>query len=452
MNQHGYNYSRGAMAARGFTLIELMVAITLGILVSVGLVTVFDAVSTNNKVQQQMAEMQENGRYAITRINDDLRLAYRQLANTTGYSGIQTPGTNGAVNLGVAPDVYAAAGIPFPDGTVTAPTGWKNTTSHWPLSPSYFITGTVPSYLPAVSTNTDQRRVQGADVITMRYLNSEGWSSYNNEVRFDCTGAFLNSVIVTPVTTPVAYKSPLANFATGSLALLTSTSGDESIFPVTVAGTSASQTLTPLTASMLHAADKVRCPGSGEVKLFNFTTDFITVTYWLKLVADPQVTSPARFIPTLVRTQWDNSGVAVPATAHLELVQGVEQMDFLYGVQRANGKVEYVPAATVTSDSSSANCPAPPLSFSDSNFFTSPPRYETGCLWRAVKSVEAHILVDSVNDLFTLGKDEWNYRYNGATTPTAPASTTALMPSGLKAGSMMRREFITLVSVRNYNN
>ncbi len=448
MNRHRYDNWQGATAARGFTLIELMVAITLGILVSVGLITVFDAVSTNNKVQQQLSEMQENGRYAITRINNDLRLAYRQISNTTGYSGLQTPGANGAVNLGVAPDVYATAGIPFPDGTVTAPTGWKATTTHWPLSPKYFISGTVPTYVPAASSTTAGARVPGSDVITMHYLNSEGWSSYNNEVTFTCTGAFLTSVVVTPLTTPAAYKSPVANFAAGNLAMLTSTSGDESIFPVSAAGSSASQTLTPLVASMINAANKVRCPGSGEVKLFNFSTDFITVTYWLKLVADPQVTSPPRFIPTLVRSQRDNTGVG---PQDLELVQGVEQMEFRYGAQRANGQVEFVTAAAVTTDSSAANCPAPPLSFSDINFFTTVPTYETGCLWRAVKSVEAHILVNSINNLYTLGRDEQNYTYfdNNFT----PASATATMPStGLTAGSMMRREFITLVSVRNYNN
>jgi type IV pilus assembly protein PilW len=445
MNRHTYDYSQGATGARGFTLIELMVAITLGILVSIGLITVFDAVSTNNKVQQQMAEMQENGRYAVTRINDDLRLAYRQLANTTGYSGLQTPGVNGAVNLGVAPDVYVAAGIPFPDGTVTAPAGWKNTNSHWPLSPKYFISGTVPTYVPATSTTTNGARVQGSDVITMHYLNSEGWSSYNSEVTFTCTGAFLNSVIVTPLTTPTASASPGANFTAGSLALLTSTSGDESIFPVSVTGSSASQTISPLPASMIHVADKVRCPGSGEVKLFNFSTDFITVTYWLKLVTDPQ--DATRRIPTLVRSQGDNTS---PTPVDMDLVQGVEQMDFRYGAQRANGQVEIVTAAAVTTDSTPANCPAPPLAFSDIKFFTAVPTYETGCLWRAVKSVEAHILVNSINSLYALGKDEQQYTYFGTT--STPASPSATMASGLRADSMMRREFITLVSVRNYNN
>jgi type IV pilus assembly protein PilW len=459
MHRREYRYLRLTMVVRGFTLIELMVAVTLGILVSVGLVTVFDAVSTNNKVQQSMAEMQENGRYAITRINDDLRLASRQQSSISGYSGGGiTPGINGALNLAVAPDVYKA-NIPFPDGVVTPPTGWINTSSHWPLSPAYFMSGTVPSYVPATGT-TNGARVQGADVITMRYLNTEGWSSYSNEIAVAGCAAgspYLTSVTLTPLTG--TYASPPSNFVTGDLVLLTSSSGDESIFPVTVSGSSPTWTLTPTTASLLHVADKIRCPGSGEVKVSNFSRDFLTVTYWLKLVADPQVTSPQRYIPTLVRTDANNVS-PTPTINHLELVQGVEQMNFLYGVQTADGKVEYVSDATVSADGSALSCSPPPFLFSDKTYFTAalvpvyeiPPAFASKiCLWRSVKSVEAHILIDSVNNLFTLGPDEWQYTYNYAAR-TAPASAAALMPSGLPAGSMMRREFITLVSIRNYNN
>ena len=452
-------HPRLTMVARGFTLIELMVAVTLGILVSIGLVTVFDSVSTNNKVQQSMAEMQENGRYAITRINDDLRLAFRQQSSVSGYSGVtptggNTPGPNGAINLAAAPDVYVKTGIPFPDGTVNAPTGWITTTSHWPLSPAYLMSGTVPSYVPATSTSVGGQRVQGADVITMRYLNTEGWSSYNNEVVVTgCGGgvAFLTGVTLTPMTG--TYASPPSNFVTGDLVLLTSSSGDASIFPVTVSGTA----LTPIASGLLHLTDQIRCPGSGEVKVFNFSRDFLTVTYWLKLVADLQVTSPQRFIPTLVRTDANNV-LPAPTINNLELVQGVEQMNFLYGVQTADGKVEYVSAAAVSTNSSATSCSPPPYLFSDKTYFTGVPIYEIPpaftskiCLWRSVKSVEAHLLVDSINNLFTLGKDDWRYTYNGGVA-TAPALTTTAMASGLPAGSMMRREFITLVSIRNFNN
>lgn len=434
------------VAQHGFTLIELMVAMALGLLLSIGLVTVFGAASKNNNVQQKMAAMQENGRYAILRMNDDLRRAFHQLSNASGYTALAT-GSNGAVTLSVAPDVYTAS-IAFPSGTVGTPTNWIATTSHWPLSPAYFLSGwsstTAPSYLPTVSTNTDQKRVKGADVVGMRYLDSEGWSSTNGELAITCNGANLVSIVLTPATG--TYPGAASNFVAGDLAFLASSSGDESIFPVALAGT----TLTPNTAKLIHASDQVKCPGSGEVKLFNFSRDFITVTYWLKLSADPQLAG--RFIPTLVRTQADNAG---NSTSN-EIVQGVEQMNFLYGVQKQDGSVQYVDSVymNTAANNSKTTCTPPPATFFNRNFFTAAnvPVYEANCLWRSVKSVEAHLLVDSINNLYTLTSDEMAYQYNGSGTPMPPASQTTIMPSGLPAGAMMRREFVTQVSVRNNNN
>ena len=56
-------YSRRP-AQRGLTLIELMVAMVLGLLVAAGIVTVFVSTSTSNKAQNQLARLQEEGRFA----------------------------------------------------------------------------------------------------------------------------------------------------------------------------------------------------------------------------------------------------------------------------------------------------------------------------------------------------------------------------------------------------
>ena len=204
-------------ARAGFSLVELMVAVTLGILVSLGLVTVFGATSKTNRVQEMLAEIQENGRYAVSRVDSDLRLNSRQLMNMAGYYGTP-PGANGMVNLNLAPDVYMAAtpGVPFPDGAVAAPAGWTTqlpTYTHWPLSPAYYMQGhscagttcnpaTLPAYVPAAGAAAGNR-VPGTDVLTLRYLNSQGWSSYRGEVAIpDCAagGTFIgaNGIILTP--------------------------------------------------------------------------------------------------------------------------------------------------------------------------------------------------------------------------------------------------------------
>jgi type IV pilus assembly protein PilW len=60
-------------AERGFTLIELMVALTMGLLLSLGLIRVFASSSETYHAMSQAAQQIENGRYAVQAISDDLR-------------------------------------------------------------------------------------------------------------------------------------------------------------------------------------------------------------------------------------------------------------------------------------------------------------------------------------------------------------------------------------------
>jgi len=463
--RHSFVRQLHRQPVRGFTLIELLVALTLGLLIALGLSRVFEATSKTNRVQEGMAEMQENGRYALTRINFDLRLASRQLMNASGYSAPTFPNTS----LDIAPNVFVAS-ITFPDQPSTPigpPTNYpavSATRPSWPLSPVYFIRGnecssstctpnTVPSGLPAMGTSAGSR-VQNSDVLTVRYLNSNGWSSYQGdagglEVTANCTGTGLNNVVWRKVTSTKgggSYTSPALNFQSNDLAMLTDASGNAEIFQVDVAGGALTATLTP---KNVNGGGKVFCMSQGEVKLFNFSADFVTVNYWLQLDADSTVAG--RVIPALMRWQRDNRLNLTPP-AQVELVQGVETMDFLYGVQQSNGNLQFLNADAVASNSSPTNCPPPPGQFART-VTGSPPAetYETGCLWRALASVEVHLLVDSVNNLYTLSDPEMAYRYRFNGSPQTPPAATSTMSNGIQAGKMMRREFMTLVAVRNYN-
>lgn len=440
----------------GFSLVELMVALTLGLLIALGLVTLFEATSKTNRVQEGMAEMQENGRYAVTRVNYDLRLASRQLMNASGYSAPTSPNTS----VLQAPNVYYSK-IPFPDGDLLPPAGWPalTTVPTWPLSPAFFIAGNacsasacsptaVPGYLPAMGTGVGSR-VQNSDVLTVRYLNSPGYSSYQGgtpgtipELKMNCSGTSLTNLVWTKITNTKGgglYKSADSNFASDDLAMLTDSSGNSSIFQVDVAGAvNSTQTLTPKNINGPPGTNVKCLEQSGEIKLFNFSRDFVTVHYWLRLDADQSVAG--RVIPALMRTQANNTGAA--SVNHVELVQGVEQMTFLFGVQKLDGNVQYLDAGSVATGT---NCPLPPGQFTKAAVPDT-----TACLWRSLASVEVHMLVDSINNLYTLTPAEMMYRYNGSTPINPPAQNIA-MPNGVNAGMMMRREFMTLVSIRNYN-
>jgi type IV pilus assembly protein PilW len=60
---------------RGLSLIELMIAITLGLLVLAGLTTVFVTASESQRELQRSAQQIENGRYAMDVLSNDVNLA-----------------------------------------------------------------------------------------------------------------------------------------------------------------------------------------------------------------------------------------------------------------------------------------------------------------------------------------------------------------------------------------
>jgi type IV pilus assembly protein PilW len=68
--------SRAATAAqRGFSLIELLIAMALGLILVLGVTQLFLGSKRSFVLQQQMATLQENARFVLTRISRDLRQA-----------------------------------------------------------------------------------------------------------------------------------------------------------------------------------------------------------------------------------------------------------------------------------------------------------------------------------------------------------------------------------------
>ncbi|HEU0290493.1 MAG TPA: PilW family protein [Burkholderiales bacterium] len=67
--------SRAPRRNSGFSLVELMIAMTIGLLLLAGLVMIFVNSSESNRELQKTAQQIENGRYAIDVLSQDLRLA-----------------------------------------------------------------------------------------------------------------------------------------------------------------------------------------------------------------------------------------------------------------------------------------------------------------------------------------------------------------------------------------
>jgi len=441
--QSGAQYSDVA----GFSLIELMVALTLGLLLSVGMVTLFGATSTTNKVQDALARLQENGRYAVTRINDDLRMAGAQYCGNASNQGWTSSANDGPQYPGVAitanvQGISSGAGGSLPDSgglLGIPPSGWS-AGSTYPIGPADFTRGydcaaggtctpavpggASPDGLPAADEG-DGLRVRGADVLTLRYQTGTGWN-------FTVDAAVPPAITLVPaIVGGQAMDDPL-NFAAGDNALLLTCGGGQ-IFKVGVSGTNV---LTPTALQNPAAYRPAASVGSFDVRVFNFTRDFVTVTYYLAYKADPD--RAGRLIPTLYRRE--------NGTAN-ELVQGVERLDFVYGVQYRDATLHYLTASQVSANSNAINCPPPSPGLGIAAGLTEPE-----CLWRQVKSIEAHMLLDTVNDV-GLDPEDMAYRYTiDGPGMVVPTNAAADMGNGMITGRMMRREFIALVATRNSNH
>ncbi|MBK5964019.1 hypothetical protein CCR95_07940 [Thiocystis minor] len=59
----------------GFTLVELMVAMTVGLFISAGVISLFIGTKQSYRANEGMARSQENGRFAIDHLSRDLRQA-----------------------------------------------------------------------------------------------------------------------------------------------------------------------------------------------------------------------------------------------------------------------------------------------------------------------------------------------------------------------------------------
>ena len=69
----------------GMTLIELMVALAIGAFLMIGAVTVFMQGRTTFRITESVARLQENGRFAIDRLEADLRMSHYWGLTTRSY-------------------------------------------------------------------------------------------------------------------------------------------------------------------------------------------------------------------------------------------------------------------------------------------------------------------------------------------------------------------------------
>ena len=395
------------LARRGHTLVELMVAMALGLLVAAGFVSVFLATSRNHRVLNQLALLQESGRFAVARLARDLRMANAfYCAHAGAVPLVQARGLFEALH-----DVTTRWGhAPYPPAPA-APYRFPSF-----LSMRGHDCGrrscipAPPSGLPAMGRAIGQR-VIGADVLTLRYLEpTAGWTVSAAAIAGDAEGAIHHLTL-----RPSEDEPALADIhQPGDLLML----ADCQLTQIFAANLQGGGVFYPDAVETGRNLAPPRLPSSFNApRLFDFNRDFRTVTYYLQVVdVGDGVTTGA-----LMRRE---NGMAS------EVVRGVERLDFRYGVVDAGGATRYLSAAQV--DDRVGGMVACPAVAGDGY----------GCLWRAIRSIEVHVLMDGQQEDAALGASALHYTYSidGGIGPAEQGFPQR----------MLRREFSALVAVRSF--
>jgi type IV pilus assembly protein PilW len=151
----------GLACAKGFSLIELMIAMTLSLLISAAMAILFQKVGQSNREQFKSAQQIENGRYATELMANDIRHA--------GYYG----------EFGALPLTSGFAALPDPcDTTLLADGDITTNTINSPLA--FYIQGynaatltTVLSIPTACQTYIDNASLKaGSDMLVVRRLDT----------------------------------------------------------------------------------------------------------------------------------------------------------------------------------------------------------------------------------------------------------------------------------------
>lgn len=361
----------------GLTMIELLIAMVLGLSLTAGVMQVYVNNTQTERDQESRARMQESGRFAISYLSRELRMA--------GYLGCLATIDANSVN-------NTLDGPPASFQPTTGLQGWEASgTGLGVVSNSANNVATVSSSGGNWSSSGGNvlatiSAVPTADVI--RIWNTEG------------TGALINSV--TPGVSPVV-NSDLIDIEDGDILLLSDCQRADLVHACEVAevgGTSVNATLSSACAPGNVASSSLVTQAGGELAKLNGTMFYIGKRG--NVAANP---------PSLFRSTLSSSA---GLNAAEELIEGIESLQVLYGINADNDNRKtvdaYVTAAQVGD-------------------------------WTRVVSVRISVLVQSLEDFMLPAPQP--YTFNGVIYDGSGGN------GALPADRRLRRVFTSTVTLRN---
>lgn len=302
---------------RGFSIVELMVAITIGLIIMAAVSTIFVNSKTSYTTQESMARLQESARVAMNFVSKDLRLAgyygcFDDMQNL--YSVLQSS-AGAAYNFSVAVEgVEGDTGTLYPSNVAPV----LPTSATAPAVTSKYAN--CPNYVGGKCTGTDAIAIRTSD-----------------------PASFIPLIAAMPNKSAIITVSAGAGFQTGDIVLVSDCGGADLVQITSVTNTSGTQTLDHVTGSGTpgnrNPPDLSRPygPPGGEIR------KFVNRFYY--------VGTGTSGYPTLFRQ-------TISGTNREELIEGIQDMQVTYGL--ANSGIDrtpraYLPANDASLGNSTAN-------------------------------------------------------------------------------------------------
>jgi len=272
----------------GFSITELMVAMTIGLIILAAVATMFVNTNKASNNQNRLARVQENGRFAMYYLLRDLRM--------TGYMGCQNDLTDHLSN-----DLATTTGFYFGTTNLSTPIeGIDDVTSGstpaWAPSGSTALPASVWSGTAAAIAKPDLITIRRVDTASVQQLTTP-MAGLSDKLTINNTSGFQKNPVILVADCTKADLVQVMNATSSQLDLF---------------GASC-----PVGVSPCNAATQMSKQYDTAAAVYPYTTR----TYYIGLNNNG--------VPSLYRD--DNGGSASGGTT-VELVEGVESMKILYGV------------------------------------------------------------------------------------------------------------------------
>lgn len=284
----------------GLSMVELMITLLISSLLMLGVFEIFLSSNQNNRYAHASARIQENGRLAIDILTRNLRMA--------GYQGCIDPDL---INMNII-----ANDPPTTDLSASGVMGYESDDSAWDI-------GTRDSQLDPI-TNIPN----GSDIIFVQFVSPTG-------VNVMCTGS-VNSC--TAVNANVKITNNSIGLTQNDIAVVTDCESADMFRIVNMPKDAADDKTTLAHSNSQNSSNNLSKPYDDTAQVLTFNA----FAYYVKDTGRTNDRGDSIFSLYQFDSTFQTGGVITGNEE--ELVEGVEQLQILYGQRLGSGNIRYVPA------------------------------------------------------------------------------------------------------------